>query len=203
MQNVEIGADQEVVSSGSVGSASQQRLGSLGSVPGLNDVFVEQKNLSPAAFDSQRWDDMDSEYSDDLINKPDRLPGARPLFEGIDYSGNVAITGPNAKFGSSNADVNATLGIRCNTTPGACFPNPSSPNSYFNGATGDPEQDLNTLAGISTFDPATLNAGLAATRDFIVGLQTDAIFTKDAILSSSAYDPLTGLPQTMGEATSG
>ncbi len=167
--DTEIGADQELVSTSDNGPPSQ-RTGSLpdGSTPNLFDVFKE------------RWNNDDPNHPNDTVGNPDTLPGARPIFEGIDFSGNVALTGALAKFESSNSDVNAGIGIDCNRASG-CFPNPSGDNSYFSGAAGDPEADLNAGAGINQFDPTTLNTQISNFRDFVNGLTADANITSDIV----------------------
>jgi PEP-CTERM motif len=194
MSNVEIGADQELVSSSSVGAPSQ-RVGSFTGGLSNDGIFVEN-NGEFASFGRQRWDDLDPDHDGDTVGVPDRLPGARPIFEGIDYSGNVAILGTNAKFESSNADVNANLGVRCNGPVAGCLPNPSSTNSYFSDSLDVTEDDLAAGNGISEFgasEVTNLLDDLIATRDFVVGLTADTFF------SSSAYNAITGLPFTTGE----
>ena len=119
MSNVEIGADQELVSNSSVGAPSQR----VGSFPGgldLTGTWVPNDGAN-AAPSGNRFNDVDPDHGADTVGMPDLLPGARPVFEGIDFTGNVALTGSLAKFESSNADVNADIGIQCNRTPGACF----------------------------------------------------------------------------------
>jgi MYXO-CTERM domain-containing protein len=175
--NTEIGANQELVSTSSNGAPSQ-RTGSLpnGSTPNLFDVFLG----TPGALASpggNRWSDIDPNHGSDTVGIPDRLPGARPIFEGIDFTGNVALTGSRARFESSNSDINANIGVQCNRAAG-CFPNPSSPNTWFPGPnTNTPGQNLNAGNGITQFNPTNLINELKAQRDFIVGLQADATFT--------------------------
>jgi hypothetical protein len=173
MSNVELGADQEVVSTSGAGPPTQ-RTGSFqdGSAPNLADIFVSERGKTHFNSDN-RWDDVDPDHPNDTVGVPDILYGARPLFEGIDFSGNVALTGSKAKFESSNSDVNADLGIECNRNPAACFPNPSSDNSYFHPDFPNTKQNLNTLNGVSQFDPTALIDQLEMTRDFIVGLKSD------------------------------
>ena len=175
--NTEIGADQEVVSTSSNGSPSQ-RTGSLpnGSTPNLFGVFLGTPGAN-AAPGGNRWNDTDLNHPRDTVGIPDRLPGARPLFEGVDFSGNVALTGSLAKFESSNSDVNANIGIQCNR-PAGCFPNPSGSNTWFPGPlVSTPGQNLNTGNGVTQFNPAALITQLQGVRDFIVGLVTDTTFT--------------------------
>lgn len=165
MSNTEIGANQEVLSTSSNGAPSQ-RTGSLpsGSSPNLYDVFKE------------RWTNADPNHGSDTVGRVDTMPGARPLFEGIDYSGNVALTGSLAKFESSNSDVNASIGIQCNRSPSGCFQNPSSPNSYFSGPAGA-EQNLNALNGVSQFDPNALIGDLSSLRNWVVGQTAESVLT--------------------------
>lgn len=209
MSNVEIGADQEIVSTSNNGSPTQrtgQSLGGAGfggfqtgSSPSLNSIFVENGDAL-ASPGNQRWNDVDGAHPNDTVGIPDRLPGARNIYEGIDYSGNVALTGSKAKFESSNSDVNARIGIQCNRASG-CFPNPSSGNSYFAGdadpvdpnAPGydpfnDTAQNLNAGAGISDFDPTALIGEMKATRDFVVGLTADATFTQASLANTTSND---------------
>lgn len=175
MSNVEIGADQEIISNSSVGGPSQ-RVGSFTGGLDLTGTFVPNDGAN-ATFSENRWNDVDPDHGGDTVGIPDWLPGSRPIFEGIDFSGNVAIVGELAKFESSNADVNADVGIVCNRAPGDCFPNPSSENSFFEPGAPNTEKDLNALEGVSQFNPATLTDELEGLRDFIVGLPSDTTFT--------------------------
>ena len=176
MSNVEIGADQEVVSNSSVGNPSQ-RVGSFTGGLDLTGTFVPNDGAN-AAPSGNRWDDLDPDHPGDTVGTADRLPGARPVFEGIDFSGEVALTGSLAKFESSNADVNAVTGIQCNRAPADCFPNPSSLNSFFQKADPNNNQDLNALNGVSEFDPTLLKGELEQVRDFILGLPSDNVLTQ-------------------------
>ena len=195
MSDVEIGADQELVSNSSVGLPSQRVGGDTSLIGGfqggldLTGDFVPDDGGAAIAGVGNRFNDVDPDHSSDTVGIVDTLPGARPIYEGVDYSGNVALTGQLAKFESSNSDVNADIGIQCNRAAASCFPNPSDDNSYF-APDGDPidpsnpaydpfndvQQDLNTLAGVSQFDPTNLISELELTRDFIVGLQADTVF---------------------------
>ena len=192
MSNVEIGADQELVSNSTVGSPSQ-RVGGINGYNGgldLTSYWVPNDGVN-ASKSGNRFNDTDPDHGNDTVGSADLMPGARPVYEGIDYSGNVALTGSLSKFTSSNADVNATLGIHCNRDAADCFPNPSDNNSFFadDGDPTDPNHldydpdddvqgDLNALDGVSFNDPTTLLAELAAQRDWIVGLTADTTFSK-------------------------
>ena len=178
MSNVEIGADQELVSNSDVGDPSQ-RVGAY-EVGGLDltGTWVSDDGSVVTDGVGMRYDDLGPDHPDDTVGIPDELPRAQPVFEGIDWSGNVALTGEYAKFESANADVNADIGIQCNRTPAACFPSPSSDNSYFDEFDIGGEQDLNALAGVSQFDPLALIAEMISMRDFIVGLPTDFVLSE-------------------------
>ena len=177
MSNVEIGADQEVVSNSDVGAPSQ-RVGTYSGGLDLTGTFVPNDGAN-AASGGNRWDDVDADHGSDIVGVPDRLPGARPVFEGIDFSGNVALTGQLAKFNSSDSDVNADIGIQCNRAPASCLPSPSDNNTYFDATDPNNPQNLNDLNGISQFNPADLIADLEMARDFIVSLQTETTITTD------------------------
>lgn len=187
MSNVEIGADQEIVSNSSVGSPSQ-RVGGTGGFKGGLDLtgdFVPNDGEN-AKNGGNRWNDVDPDHGNDTVGIPDTLPGARPIFEGIDFSGNVALTGEYANFNSSNSDVNANLGtamdpvgIHVNRSPGDAFPSPSDNNSFFHVSDPNTALNLNLLNGIAEYDPTDLLGELAGQRDFIVGLMSDQSFTSD------------------------
>lgn len=196
MSDVEIGADQELVSNSDVGNPTQRVGGDSNPISGyqggldLTGDFVTSDGATVWDGVGNRYNDDDPDHSDDTVGIPDTLPGARPIYEGVDYSGNVALTGELAKFESANSDVNADMGIRCNRAAADCYPNPGDNNSYYapDGDSIDPldagydpfddvQQDLNALAGISQFDPLALTGELTLTRDYIVGLTADTVFT--------------------------
>ena len=177
MSNVEIGANQELVSSGGVGSPSQ-RIGSFQGGLDLTGDFVTEDGTVLEGVGT-RWDDLDPDYPNDTVGIQDRLPEARPIFEGIDYNGNVALTGEFATFQSANADVNAKIGIQCNRAAEDCLVEPLSDNSYFSGGRAD-ELDLNDLNGVSEFDSSDLTSltdKMTSLRDTIIDLETDETFT--------------------------
>lgn len=197
MSNTELGADQEVLSK--AGSGHPQRLGSLlaGNVPSLFDVFAGTPGAN-AALGGNRWNDSDNAGGNgQTTGEVDRLPGARPLFEGIDHSGNVALTGPRSTFATSNSDVNATTGIQCRTATVDCT-TLSGNNSYFDDSAPNTNTPLTSSNGVSQFVGSQLPdlvVDLAATRDFIVGLSAETVFAQ------SSFTTANGLPHTEGENT--
>ncbi len=197
MSNTELGADQEVLSK--AGSGHPQRVGSLpaGGVPSLFDVFAGNAGAN-ATLGGNRWNDIDHAGGNgQTAGEVDRLPGARPLFEGIDHSGNVAVVGRFSKFATSNSDVNATTGIQCRTSTTDCTALSSS-NSYFDDSAPNTNTPLTASNGVSLFtnsQATELVVDLAATRDFIVGLTAETVFAQ------SSFTTANGLPHTTGEHT--
>ena len=110
LDNGELGANQEVVAeSGTTGATQLRRFYDGGGIDLTGDL-VEEDNKTP--FNSNnRWTDADPD--DDTVGVSDFLPGARPLEEAPDYSGNVAITSTSGGFTTGNADFFADLGIVC------------------------------------------------------------------------------------------
>ena len=219
MSNVEIGADQEVVSSSDI--SDNQRVGgptlgfsgfstgglSTGSTPSLESIFfpgdvrndpnesiyVPEQNTNGTTGTDQvnnRWNDIDPSAgsNQDVVGTPDTLgiagdglADARPLFEGIDWSGNVAITNESGTFNSSNSDVNANLGIQCAQSVAGCFPSPSDNNAYFADQLNIPVE-LGLDGGVSgLLDPTDLLIEIAALRDFIY----DPLLIKELTITSS------------------
>lgn len=205
MSNTELGADQEVISNSSVGNSPQRVGGSDGYNGGLdlNGTFAPT-NGANASFGGNRWNNVDPDHPNDTIPNPDRLPGARPIFEGIDFTGNVALTGNHSILSVSNTDTNASLGIRCTIAVSSCNNGGVSNSSYFDITAPNTERNLGADGGdvsnegmnvFSTADRNALIVDLAATRDYIVGLQQETLFAQ------SAFTTADGLPFTTGEHT--
>ena len=177
----ELGANQEVVSSGT-GGATTQKVRSYTDIGlDLTGTFVETDGATP--FNSNnRWSDADPDFNDgDFVGTPDYLPGARPLFEPPDQSGNVAIIGANAAFVSENADFHASLGIKCGIDDAdLCYKSDDKDNSYFpNLASTGIDLGTGPGEGVSLFDPTTLSSELSDWQTFIDSLEADITFTGD------------------------
>ena len=84
---------------------------------------------------------------------------------GIDYSGNLAVTGSSGDFTLSKIDVYATIGVHCETTP---CDNSVSNTDWFDGNAPDPQSMPG--GGISAFSATDLLAELSAWKTFISGL---------------------------------
>jgi hypothetical protein len=207
--NCEEGANQELVSDGTVGGSAGtngQRVGAFNAMTDLADVFIgldgTAGNLGTQG--PKGWTIRDGNNGTgylDTVGTPDTLDGARPGYEGIDYSGNTAIIGDNQYYGLSNVDINATKGFNCAETASTCIlnggsldlsvatffekdvPNPDKidPNDPGYDPYDDTEQNM--TAGTSQFGASDLQAlkdELAGWRDFVVGLDADAVITSDS-----------------------
>lgn len=93
VQNTELGANRKVLSNGSAAPNSWAQAG-----PNTYDVFAT------------RW----GHPGPDSSTPPSP---AAPIFEGIDWSGNVALTSLTGQFSMSDMDVYADLGVRANGLP--------------------------------------------------------------------------------------
>jgi hypothetical protein len=160
IQNTEIGADREFLSDG---NSAPNTSGEGG--PNTQDVFFQN---------GDRWP------SDSAPPAP-----AAGVFEGIDWSGNVALTSPTGVFNMSDVDVYADIGINCaSATEAACDGNVQ--NSYYfpdqvAGPGSPPGTALgaNPNAGVNLFDPAALEAEMVAWEAYIVGLAADFTLTSN------------------------
>ncbi len=120
ISNAEEGADQEVVSTSSVGLPSQKNFKYMGSLS-LKSVFI----------DGNKWSNIDTDHGSDTVGVVDRLVNASQstnvslavapaVFEGIDFSGNIALTASQGDFNTSNVDLYASIGIHCADTVDNC-----------------------------------------------------------------------------------
>ena len=148
VQNTELGADRKLLSDGSSAPNSQAEGG-----PNTRDVFFQN---------GDRW------TSDSAPPSP-----AAPVFEGIDWSGNTAITADDGEFSFSNIDLYANLGVQCASVP--CDQSVSN-SLWF------PDQSLTGLEmpdnGVSQFDPGALLTELTDAKSIIQSLTTE--FTIDS-----------------------
>jgi hypothetical protein len=175
MNGGELGADQEVVSSGSgwgdVTPETQQHDSYTDIGIDLTGDFVP--NDGQTVFNSDnRWTDSDPDYGGDTVGVSDFLPGARPLLEAPDYSGNVAITGDYGYFVSENADYFAELGIQCTdtVTTAQCYTSNDGNNSW---KESDAAAFVDLSAGVSQFDPTALLAEMSDWQSFINSLAVE------------------------------
>ena len=107
-------------------------------------IFVPDKNNNGTTGTSKtnnRWNDIDPSAvtGNDVVGTPDTLgvagdgyADASPLFEPVDWSGNVAITHESRTIHTSNTDINAvsSVGIQC-AGSAANYDNASVSNTSF------------------------------------------------------------------------
>lgn len=155
---------------------------------------------------NNRWNDIDPSAGSgaDVVGTPDTLgiagdgfADARPLFEGIDWSGNVAITHSGGAIHTSNTDVNANLGIRCAGSANDCDDNIS--NTAFFDAVSSPNtaQALAPGTGIAGDVVHTgLLAELDALKTAIAGATSELTITRDFDKFNFSDDASPGLPDS-------
>jgi hypothetical protein len=202
----ELGANQEVVSSGTGDQFNGDPLdpNTTGQIHDsftsigidLTGTFVPQDGETVFDNDTDnRFTDADPDNVDrDNVNIPDFLPGARPLLERPDYSGNVALTGNDASFVSENVDYFASIGIQCadDDVRGngrlQCHDSFDGDNSFKSRADTDFET-LDTGSGVSNFDPTALLSEIDQWRLFVEGLDAEFTITDDIEnISFKEYD---------------
>lgn len=105
--------------------------------------------------------------------------GAKPMFVGIDYSGNLALTHSSGQLSLSNIDVYANLGVQCsNSSAAACTQSISNSNWQQNPAA----LSLSMAAGngiFPNFDSAPLLSELSAWDAYIASLSAEYTITAD------------------------
>jgi len=180
MSNVEIGANQEVLSAGTLLSNARVGQSESTDAKGYSGTGLNTRDV----FNSSRWQHSNPR------TEVDTLANARPLYQGVDYSGNVALTGDNAKFKSSNADINGqvddtnnsivTVGIKCESSVSHCKEAIGDTAFFIDDGDANPDNDTvdNVYSGsgrgvTSLSNTAALLADLQAQRDWIVELALD------------------------------
>ena len=187
--NCELGADQEFLSRGS--NAERLRSENMDGDPNNQDVF------------SGRWTEVNDNTTLGEVGVADHLDGASGVFEGIDYSGNIALTGGStAKYSFSNVDLYADIGIDClhpgcdaggdsNTAWGQSsdtFTPGSGGGGYGEGFSSAASDSINSVGDFNVL-LAELNDGDATVGDdwksFINSLKTDVVWTTDIVNENS------------------
>ena len=160
IQNTEIGADRVFLSDGNLAPNTVSEGG-----PNTRDVFFKSGE--------ERWPG---------VSTPPL--GAAQVFEGIDWSGNVAITSSSGRLSMGNVDVYADIGVNCASSENTCDDNFSN-TFYFSDQVvgpGNPPglaMGANPLAGLNPFDPTALEAEMGAWETYILGLDADATITSN------------------------
>lgn len=129
-----------------------------GCLPNLTDIFG-----------NGRWDSSTS---------PDSVLNAATLFEGIDWSGSVALTSINSVFDSSDSVVFSDLGIASGRTSGSPMGSVSYTDSYPENVQTPVPNEISLSNGVSTgHDYTDLLSDLTAWKAFILSLPSDETIT--------------------------
>ena len=191
--NCELGADQEVLSRGS--NAERLRSENMDGDPNNQDVFIQDVM-------TDRWTEVNDNATLAEVGVADYLEGASGVFEGIDNSGNIALTGGStAQYHFSGVDLYADIGIDC-LNPG-CDPGGDSNTAWGQssdtftagsgggGGEGFSSSASDAINGVGGFSVllAELNDGDATIGDdwqsFINSLTTDVVWTTDIVNENS------------------
>ncbi|MFN9917722.1 MAG: hypothetical protein ACK53L_34365, partial [Pirellulaceae bacterium] len=185
----EIGANRQTLSGGNPGD---QRVSPIEptispaypspSSPSLRDVFFKDPS-APSDPNKNRWLWNTTAGSNGPGNNH-YLPGAAPLFRGVDWSGNIAVTSATGTFSLQDINVFGTFGIRAT--------NQSAPanvsNSYYFGQpslTGTsmdslddsrPRPDSTSQGWDGGYDHSGLLADLRSWRNYVRNLPRDTFF---------------------------
>ncbi len=139
-------------------------------------------------------DVFDGRWSSSTNSTISPIPPAAPIFEGIDYSGNNAITSSTGGFSYSNTSVYAEdFAVRCasgaGTSQGDCRDNFSSPASSPWITSGGNQGDIGAGNGVVTdYDHSGLIAELEGAWTYINALTAETTITSNLEYGSSSFD---------------
>lgn len=157
--NSDLGADVVVLSESTIDNVGLN----------LDDVFLSNAG--------SQWVNV----NDTANNASDYLPGAALVGEGVSWTGDVALTSPNASFDSSNSEYYAQRGIDAQSP----MPGSSVSNSlYFSDGVGD---GVNTAGGQAmTANGVNTSVDLSALRSeindweaYVTGLAPEAVINSN------------------------
>lgn len=155
VQNTELGADRQFLSDGSSVPNSQGQGG-----PNTKDVFQERWGLGGGSATSPP-------------------PPAAAVFQGIDWTGNVAVTSDTGKFSMSDIDLFADLGVHCaNSNVSACKQSVSNTN-YFPDQQTSSAGLVDNNVGIFNFNSGPLLNELTDWRSFINSQVAESMITSN------------------------
>lgn len=144
---------------------------------GADQQFLSTSDPNTASVFAGRW-------SSTTNRTTGSVPASAPVFEGIDWSGNVAVTSPTGRFSMSDIDVYANLGVQCENTP--CNQSVSNTRWF-------PDQQTTpagNMPGVGVFatDFSALTSELVSARSIIAGLVAETTITGDLENGSSALN---------------
>lgn len=153
VQNTELGADRQLLSDGGSVLNSQGHGG-----PNTRDVFQE------------RWEASGGSAT--------MVPtGAANIFEGIDWSGNIAVTSNRGKFSLSDVDLFADIGVQCARSQASRCKQSVSNSNYFADQQTNSSGRVDNNIGISSFDSSALLGELTDWKSFINNLSAEHTIT--------------------------
>ena len=191
---IELGADQEVVSSDNPGDSNGAGSGQVhgnfqATGVNLHDTFIPSTNqpgVTEDTVNNNRWVNADSDVGG-VVGPVDYLPGAKNLSEAPDYSGNVAITSADGGFQTVNSDYFASIGFDCqanaNGSAQNCWISKNGDNSWNEDGTGE-NNGFTTLDygnGVNDFDASALLTELSHWQGFIDTLTADVTWDMEKI----------------------
>lgn len=153
IQNTEIGADRQFLSDGSSVPNSQSEAS-----PNTKSVFYQG---------GDRWTSASAPPAP-----------ASNVFQGIDYSGNVAVTSATGDFSMSNVDVYANIGVDCDAA--SCADSVSN-TTWFQPTETIPGGSAMPASGVNDIDSAALLDELNDWSNFIEGLSSEFTITSNIV----------------------
>ncbi|WP_285674283.1 hypothetical protein, partial [Paralimibaculum aggregatum] len=144
----------------------------------LDDVFLHNAG--------GQWVDADNDWN----GVSDYLPGAAPVVEGVSWTGDVALTSPDAKFDMSNVELYGQVGVVSDSgNPASSVSN----SEFFADGLGDGYDTTGdgsslTAAGVTAnadAEMAALRAELDAYEDWVTELSPEAVLRPGSGLPGS------------------
>ena len=177
--NAELFPDSEEIRQYLIVGMKSQVNGDAVNVNSSNELGANQELLS--TFDPNTRDVFEARWAAGGGSASAAPPPAAPIFEGIDWSGNVAVTSDSGRFSMSDIDVYADLGVHCATVP--CDQSVSNtlwfPDQQTTAAGNMP------AVGVSAFDPTNLKNELIDWKALIDGLTAETTFTSNVVNENS------------------
>ncbi|NEQ96693.1 MAG: hypothetical protein F6K30_08220 [Cyanothece sp. SIO2G6] len=167
VSNTEMGADRQLLSDGGSVPNSVQQGG-----PNTRDVFAE------------RWE---------LAGGSETAPpiGAASIFEGIDWSGNMAVTSNTGTINLSDIDLFADTGVQCASRVNKCINDGNgnvSNTHYFPDRSTSSSGLLGNNNGVSGFDSSPLLGEIDLWKTYVEGLTANLEIDVDKIDGYNAKD---------------
>lgn len=155
VQNTELGADRQFLSDGGSILNTADHGG-----PNTRDVFQERWSMNGGSAT--------------------QVPiGAADVFEGIDWSGNVAVASSTGRFSMSDLDLFADIGVQCARTNVSSCKQSVSNTYYFGDQQTSHNGKVNRNVGISNFDSSALLGELTTWKTFINDLTAEYTITEN------------------------